>query len=484
MKKRLMFLLIFGVVCLILTDTANACSCFSPPTVEAALDDSKNVAIFKVQSVEKYAGGEEDYGYGGFKLARLTVEKVFKGNLKVGQEFAFKQGGGGDCIFTYNEKSVGGELLLFLDEKPKKNEMWEAFICSRSNSVMGAAADLLYLEKMEKLQGKTRLSGTLIQEIESAVEEVPSTYKRLAGRKVIISGNDRNIELKTDKNGVYEIYDLPAGKYKVAPEQIVGFRFCDENKTSVEVEIDEESHTEEDFDFEIHNAIRGKVFDTNGRPLKNVCLDLLPARGKPAKRFSQSDCTNEKGMFEFDEIPPETYLLVINKDGEISSEEPFGTFYYPSATKRDEAAEVTIGAGDFFDNLIINAPQTFETVTVSGVLLFEDGKPVFNESVEFFAETENSKPRGKYSRPDARATTDEKGRFSIKILKGQTGKLSGSFSTYEGKYKNCPKLDRLISEKGERFVDIETSAIQIEAITDLLEIELKFPFPKCEKSDE
>ncbi len=465
------------------TDVVSACSFVRSGTIDTEFDTTPNVAIFKLQSVEKLAEGEKGYGVDGIKQSKLTVEKVFKGNLKVGDILTFAQGGGADCVWTFSEKAVGNEYLFYLDAKPDKDKIWAAITCSRSNSVKYAAADLLYLEKMAKVRGKTRLSGAITQSIRAAVEGEESSYHQLAGRKVRVSGNGKNIELKTDENGVYEIYDLPVGKYKVTPEKVNGYKFTREEKSdSVEVEIEAKSHTEQDFDFSIDNAIRGKLFDANGKSLKDVCLDLLPVRGKKPPYFYQADCTDENGKFEFEEIPAGTYVIVVNDDGELSSSEPFGTFYYPSATRREDAAAITIGAGDFRDDLIVNAPQTIETVTMTGVLLFEDGKPVAKESVKFFAETENSKPRDKYAQADARTATDEKGQFSVRILKGQKGKLFGSMYSYIGEYDKCPKLDKIIRAKGDSAEDIETPPIEIDAINDLSGIELKFPFPGCKKA--
>jgi protocatechuate 3,4-dioxygenase beta subunit len=275
---------------------------------------------------------------------------------------------------------------------------------------------------------------------------------------------------------------LPVGKYKVTPEKVYGYKFSDEKSSSVEIEIEAKSHTEQDFDFSIDNAIHGKVFDTSGKLLENVCLDLIPARGKKAPYFYQGDCTDENGRFEFDEIPAGTYVVVINEEGKITSNEPFGTFYYPNTTNRAEAAEITIGAGDFREDLIINAPQTAETVTISGTLLSENGKSVFDEAVEFFAEIEGRKERDRYTQADARAKTNKDGSFTIKILKGQKGKLFGSMNTYVGEYENCSKLDKLIRAEGNSVEDIETPSISIEAINNLSGFELKFPFPSCKKA--
>lgn len=479
-KIRLVFVFCAAFfVFLAAPDIVRACSCMASGTVDVEFAESPNVVVVKLQSVEKLAEGEKGYGYGGVKQSKLTVEKIFKGNLKVGDELTFAQGGGADCVWTFDADEIGTEYLFYLGAKPIKEKIWFAGTCSRSGSTKYRAADLLYLENLSKLRGKTRLSGAVIQSIETTVEAEESLYRRLAGRKIRITGNGKNIELKTDENGVYEIYDLPAGKYRITPEKISGFKFNDGKSDWIEVEVKAKSHTEQNFSFQINNRVTGRFFDRNGKPLKDVCIHLLPARGKAPKYFYQGDCTDADGKFGFDEIPAGTYVIVVNDDGEISADEPFGTFYYPSATQREDAAEITVGAGDFIDDLIISAPQTVEIVTVGGVLLFENGKPAADESIEFYAEGKNLESDD--AEADSQAKTDEKGRFSIRILKGQKGKLFGSMLSFVGEYENCPKLDKIIRAKGNSVEDIKTPAIDIEANTDLNGVELKFPFPSCKK---
>ena len=83
---------------------------------------------------------------------------------------------------------------------------------------------------------------------------------------------------------------------------------------------------------------------------------------------------------------------------------------------------------------------------------------------------------------DARATTDEKGRFSIKVLKGSRGTLIGSMYTYVGEFENCPKLDRLIQQSKKQITDITTAPVELQATTNLYGVELKFGFPWCKKA--
>ena len=66
------------------------------------------------------------------------------------------------------------------------------------------------------MRGRTRISGTL-----SFAKE---TGESVAGRKIRIVGAGYSYEVKTDEKGVYEISDVPAGRYSVEPEIPPGWK--------------------------------------------------------------------------------------------------------------------------------------------------------------------------------------------------------------------------------------------------------------------
>lgn len=473
-------------VSVLFVEQAVACSCAVTPTVDIAFEKTPNVVVMKLRAFEKAAEAETRQGYGGIKASRLTVEKVYKGGLRVGQELIFPQGSGADCIWTFSEEAIGTEFLFYLGAKPMQDNVWLATTCSRSGSVKHRAADLSYLNNLKKARGKTRLSGMVTQYIGSSVEERPGTVEILSGRSVFVEGNGKTIELETDKIGVFEIYDLAPGKYRVKPEPIAGYSpyYGDETKW-FDLEIKPNGHAEQYISFRIDNAIRGRFFDANGKALKDVCLDLVPASGTKAKHFYEGDCTDADGSFEFDDVPEGLYIIVVNKDGGITSNEPFGTFYYPSAARREEAGEIQIAPGTVIDNLTVVAPQTNEVITITGMLLVEDGKPMNEDIAEFAAVEfidENDKNATEVT-PTSRAELDNSGRFTIKILKGQKGRLYGTLMTYPGEFVNCPKIEKLVSKRdGISIGDLKTPELFINAENDQSGIELRFPFPACKKA--
>ena len=155
------------------TQIANACSCGPRPTVLDSFDNSEEVVIVRVLSVEKVQDTEQQHYVDGVKAATVVVDKVFKGKLKVRDEIVFGQGGGADCIWTFNEESVGDQYLFYLARPEtfsksdrrflpsKQPGLWFAFGCGRSTGLAGATEDLLYLENMNKRRGQTRISGSI-----------------------------------------------------------------------------------------------------------------------------------------------------------------------------------------------------------------------------------------------------------------------------------------------------------------------------------
>jgi hypothetical protein len=469
---------------LVLADKAKACSCSISPTVDIVYQYSPNVVILKLKSSQSFKTKSKKKS--DYYIATMMVEKVFKGNLNVGQELVFN-GEYSSCDGGFDNVEIGTELLTYLDNKEAKQKYWSYPICSRSGGVEYKKEDLSYIENIDKVGGKTRLSGKIFQSIESAIEGVEWDFKRLPSRNVRIVGNSKNIQLKTDENGFWEIYDLPVGFYSVSLVAIEGYGYLpedDSNEISFPVEIKLARHTERNFTYTINNSISGKLFDTSGKPIKTVCLELLPTHGKKDKYFHKFDCTEKDGSFKIDTIPIGKYVIVVNEEDEVNAYSPFRKFYYPNAKNLKEAREIVIRAGDHLKDLVITAPNTTETIEVSGILLYSDGKPVVEERVEFHKNIKNTNKLKGFNFPEFSEETDESGRFNLRILKGDKGILFSE--VYLSEIEDCLGSDEFakIRQKSKKVNsdDIYTNEVIIEANKDLSGIVLKFPFPSCKKA--
>lgn len=519
-RGRVAFLL--GACALLLAGwaEARACSCGGAGTVLDAYERAGVVVIVRVDAVEGLdpseraahagrlgaspldqtgEGRERVAGAGGVFSTKVTVEKVYKGRLRPGDVLTFGQGGGADCIWTFDDGDLG-RRFLFYTSAPKGPGLWYAGTCGRSSPVEYARDDLLYLDDLKRARGRTRLSGTVRFEGEGGGDP--------AGLKLRFVGPRKSFEVRTDEHGVYEVYDVPPGKYRVVPEVPHGWKVDEfwlrysrslvagpdaEKAADIYVQVEPRRHAALDLHFEVDNAIAGRVLDPSGRPMDGVCLKLLPAEGEPPPGFWKLDCTEGGGLFRLEEVPPGRYLLVANDDGKVSSSEPFGTFYYPSAARREEAAVISVAAGEFVEGLVIHAPVTHETVLVEGVLLYSDGKPVAGKWVRFNPapnegergedEGERGEDEGERGEDEgARADTDARGRFLIRILRGRHGSLRGEMYTFAGEYENCPKLDAVVRQYDTSVPLVQTPPLEIRADTDLSGVELRYPFPGCKKA--
>jgi hypothetical protein len=168
------------------------------------------VVIARVVSVDKTPKQDKKTHDYGVRSSRLVVEKVYRGDVRVGEEFVIGQGDGMNCLMRFNEDNIGDRALFYLG-LPQEGNLWGITFCGRSTSVARATEDLLYLDKTDQVRGKTRVSGRY----------EGGFYGRLitvAGRKIRIVSEGATYETITDEHGVFEIYDLPPGNYRLEPE--------------------------------------------------------------------------------------------------------------------------------------------------------------------------------------------------------------------------------------------------------------------------
>jgi hypothetical protein len=258
---------------------------------------------------------------------------------------------------------------------------------------------------------------------------------------------------------------------------------------SEKILLNPKGHTEVNLKFNIFNSVSGKILDQKDRGMKDICLRLVPIENQESSFLYAADCSNEDGSFIISEIPVGKYVLVVNKDGEITANEPFESFYYPNTAKKETAQIFTIEAGKQIDDIIVKPIPKVETVLIKGKVIFEDGlSPTKmrdeNASINFDPNIPasfeaNNRWGTSYSHTNS---TDENGNFSLRVYKGQKGKLFASMHSYVGEYKDCPKLDELVRAKGDSVQDVETNILEIDAEKDLENVILKFPFPSCKKA--
>jgi hypothetical protein len=499
-KYRRRFVLLLPVIVTLIgaAQTVRACVCTDGDnSTLGRFESARFVVVNKIVSVHKEprvevvstAGRTTHEPIMTIVSIKMIVEKVYKGNLKVGSEMIFGQGES-NCVVDFREEEVGAKFLFYLQPSNGQSKLWYANSCDRSLALPGystryiedAAHDLLYLDKLNEARGRTRLSGTLNSYYWS-IADGGAVFKKQAGRKVHIVGNGKSYEALTDNEGVYEIYDLPVGTYAVRPDVKEGWEIDErsvfgggssvgnEAEGGPKIRLQPGRHAYSDFIFKVNNRLSGRVLDKSGRPLRFVCLRLLPTQPNVSPHFERIVCTDADGRFGFEEIPFASYVVVINPDDKTSSRQPFRRFYYPDAADREQAQVITFVEGNTRYLLDIHVPEVREVVTVTGKVLSADGKPVVFAGVSFTSDQTDATIDG-----NAFRLTDQQGNFSLDVLKGLPGALSAAVMLNPEEFRNCSSWLRV---RGKISLDRKTEAVRVQADSRIDGVELKFPFPSC-----
>lgn len=466
----------FCAIVTLAADVTFACSCLPKGTVLESFEESDVVIIARIISVQKSdPADKQHYFVDGVRSTTFIVEKVYKGNIRVRDELVFAQGGGGDCIWPFKEEYIGESFLFYLNTPKTESPLWVASTCGRSRGLKRATEDLLYLDNLKKLRGKTRVSGEYGKWNGKDFE--------IANKKIRFVGQKKTYETKTDENGVYEIYDLPPGQYQLEPEiqkgwrldpswlrQVAGLSEKPNPTGALTFTLEAKKHVSIDLSFQPDNSVEGSVVDSSGNPIEGVCVFLWTP--KQTEIFGPYDCTDAKGEFQIESISKGSYVLVVNPHG-ATSEHNFRKFYYPSVTEREKAALIDIGAGETVKNIDLVVPKMLETVSVSGVLRYADETPMAGHRIQFKGVPVDG------IRGDVETKTDGEGRFTFQLIKGQKGEIFSEFLIRVWLYENCPQLAALIEPTNPKFVRLKTPRVKIEAAQDLKNLVLRFPIPKC-----
>lgn len=497
-----MFFYVFGALFLMCSvQSAIACVCTRTDDLLADIDWSKNIILTKMVSVERVRERSGE-GYVEFVSAKMLVEKVFKGDLKVGDIVTF--GSSHDsCTISYSEAGIGSRVLYYVhspikDERyfPASNagkesaDVYFAYACSRMAEPEYAAADINYLSNIDKLRGKTRVTVRMTAPHVSDVN--------FADKKIKITGENKSYKVKTDKFGFFELYDLPPGRYSFEAPIPFGWqtglyttngaldlsslqRTIDGAKSkTVTFQIEAGKHLEVSIPVEIDTGISGRVVSPQGLPLEGVIVEAIPMDPSSKVESWESSpraymtTTYKAGQFHLGQMPVGSYVLILNKAGYTSGEMPFGTIYYPGVTDVKNAVVIKVEAGNRSRNIDVQIPKMLDTIEVAGQLTYSDGNPVAGGHIYFL-------PGDKEREYSQAATTDGSGSFSLRLLKGEFGEISAYVYSSSLSSEDCTSAKAAIQDAGLSTGQIWTRKQQIFGDRDQTDVKLVIPFQSCAK---
>jgi len=219
--------------------------------------------------------------------------------------------------------------------------------CSRTRPLADAADDLRYLSSFRAPGNQSRIYGRITEERRHPAEDRFVDYGPVESIPVSVRGAAFARNGITDADGRYEIANLPAGKATVSIIFPFGFQ-----PQSFEEEIDlSDVKACRQFNFSIRPvaAASGSVVDASGRPLPGVPIDAVAAElaGFDPPRYVYPAKTDEHGVFQFNDLPPGSYVFGFNLTKETYDRSRHGvSIFVPGTSVASEATVFELKAGD------------------------------------------------------------------------------------------------------------------------------------------
>lgn len=462
MKTKIFWLGIFLASVLVSFENAKACSCTGKDTPAKEYVEAKYVFVGSISNLSRVSNRS---GFSDLR-AIFDIEEVFKGNKEVKQN-VFTSTQGTACGYPFQEN---GRYLVYayLDEETKS---LETNICTRTRRLSFGKLDdeVEILRSLAKGKLKPRIYGT-VYELIRGLYPLRSDYwkdrKPMSGIKIIAKNGIKKFEAISDSEGKFRIINLSKGKYKlefvVPPNYKIGGDYWDETTEdeknqykNIELEITENTSPDQlTIETRIDGRIKGKVFYQNGKAVgKNVMVSLI------SKETAESEVgdidyvhayTDANGVYEFFGILQGEYYLGFNIETKPHKEFPYPRIYFPNSADLANAKVIVLGKGEKVEGFNLTLPKAVEEIEVKGKVVDVNGNPIKDAVVEryglYYSEWREGGPYSmKYIKQpsfEGRVTTDAKGEFSIKLLRGNKYRLN-PFLLDKDSYKDLLEGDEL-----------------------------------------
>src|SRR5262245_44630981 len=211
-----------------------------------------------------------------------------------------------------------------------------------------------------------------VTQITNSLEDKEKT-KYLENIRITIEGQNSHLKGITDKEGRYQITGLLPGKYIIRAE------LPESGYTPVQYDIDVANRgcAEVNFYTLVIGRISGLVYDTDGRPVSNIRVDLIAAedaRKTTAERKMVR--TDDQGNFMLDRLPPGKYYLGIALLDVQNNKCSYPRTYFPGVANLSDAVIIELMPGQNLENMNITAPSFIPDLEVEMEVVWPDGTPL------------------------------------------------------------------------------------------------------------
>jgi len=348
-----------------------------------------------------YSNHYESGGWAQRTLIRFEVEETFKGLSTNDHEVWIDPGSFTSC---YAEYPIGHRYLVFassrwgffntaimsiykgplglkppppgfdLSHPPK---VYFAPECSGTQELSGrpddiVASDLAYLRAWREGKSVTRVYGRVLDDHTPAWPD-PSA-PGLQGATVTLEGAGQKLSALTDSKGAYSFDGIPAGQYSLEAA-LDGYRAF---PPGVNYDLAPGTCGYGEFNMLTDGLLEGMVKDFRGHPATKIELVLQRVLSNGSVDFMGLTTTDQKGTFQFSDLPRADFRLGVNIDRQPTVEVPYALSYYPGTS---QPSSIHLELHEHRKGLIFNLPPPLKTRVVNVVVTWADSSPVANASV-------------------------------------------------------------------------------------------------------
>lgn len=276
-----------------------------------------------------------------------------------------------------------------------------------------------------RIFGLARSSGRILSNNDKG-------YKySLADVTIKIENERQSIEVKTDSDGKYEVQGLEPGIYRVtavAPEGYVPVRsvsWRDYSKSwEKELSLRDCGCAQMIFELDPSPRVHGRVLDAEGKPLGGVEISLISEKWREKGEIKDGEMksfqtlysnSDAEGRYKIEKVAPGRYLLGANVI-RPTPQSPYARIFYPGVSDIKQAEIISVEPGKAAGPFDLSLKQKLEKHTIRGIVVWPDDTPVIGAQIKVLDPEE-------WMRRGHDATTDERGRFTIEVMKDYEYKI-------------------------------------------------------------
>jgi hypothetical protein len=388
----------------------SACSCVGPIVACETAWTTDGIFVGKVLSVGRVAGTGDPRWLR--RLVRFDVREAFKG-VQPGEIEVVTGAGGGDCGYDFRE---GRTYLVYAHRNPATGQLG-AGICSRTAPVEQAGEDLEYLRgPFVQPSELGRIRGQVTRHDPPLNINQPARRAPFAGAEIRLEGYARTYTTTSADDGSYE-FRVPVGEYRLFTTVREGVYAMPGSEGRTVWLRDTRGCGAMDIAVRADGRIAGRLLDGAGRPVPFMSVELVTARQLQSTSLSATTrtLTDARGHFEFTQLDAGTYATGLtlrrNKRDGVDTAVWISRDGTATAGMTDVEPEGRVDVGD------LRLPSDVSTITLSGVVVTAEGRPVSGAQVRFLD------PGPAMGTIGAPVTTAEDGRFSLSVIAGRSYQL-------------------------------------------------------------